>query len=295
MADCGNCSKRVTKTAKALACDCCKLWYHMSCARLTDDDYEFMKNRKGFGFRWFCSGCVGGADSTMGTNRSTSQVDEKLSSIIDAVNGLSRRMDNLESRNNSSEVSSPETFADVIKKTVKEVRKSEDLDMRVTDHGHTKIIKNEEVLVLKPRCLDETQATPSAVSLDGLRNILKTVPVKSCRETGRGNVVVKFPNAKAKEDAKVLVESATNFQDVAISEPRKMLPKMTLLDIPPSLSDSEIVSGILEKNPSINRLVDTGNTLTLVFSRVRDGKKMAVIKMSPAVRTAIVKNSIGCS
>ena len=59
---------------------------------------------------------------------------------------------------------------------------------------------------------------------------------------------------------------------------------MTLLDVPPSLPDSEIISGILNKNPQIKEFLNAGHTLTLVFSRVRDGKKMAVLKMSPDVR-----------
>ena len=52
-----------------------------------------------------------------------------------------------------------------------------------------------------------------------------------------------------------------------------MLPKMTLLDVPPSLPDSEIISGILDKNPQIKELLNAGHTLTLAFSRVRDRKR----------------------
>ena len=44
MADCGSCGKQVAKSAKALACDFCWLWYHMSCAGLTDADYDFIKS-----------------------------------------------------------------------------------------------------------------------------------------------------------------------------------------------------------------------------------------------------------
>ena len=72
-----------------------------------------------------------------------------------------------------------------------------------------------------------------------------------------------------------------------MSEPKKMLPKMTLLDVRPSLPDGEIISVVLNKNPQIKELLDAGRTLTLVFSRVRDSKKIAVIKMSPDVRNAI--------
>ena len=43
MADCGACGKKVAKSAKALACDFCRLWYHMSCARLTDSMENSLK------------------------------------------------------------------------------------------------------------------------------------------------------------------------------------------------------------------------------------------------------------
>ena len=122
----------------------------------------------------------------------------------------------------------------------------------------------------------------------GLKIILclKAIPVKSCR----GSVVVKFPHGEAKAEAKALVGSSADFVEVAVSEPKKMLPKMTLLDVPPSLPDSEIISGILDKNPQIKELLNAGHTLTLVFSRVRDGKRMAVLKMSPDVRNAIARS-----
>ena len=290
MADCGICSKRVNKSAKALACGFCKLWYHMSCAGLTDDDYEFMKNRSRLGFRWFCCKCVSDADGTMGRNHTANIVEDKLTNIVAAVEGLTRRIGDLEARAGSVGDPCPETFANVIKKTLKEVQKSEDLNTRVIDYGHTRIITNEEVLVMKPRCSSETQAAAPSVPLDDLRDILKCVPVKSCRETVHGNVVVKFPHAEAKDEAKALGESSADFQDIAVSEPRKMLPKMTLLDVPPSLPDSEIVSGIQEKSPMIKGLLDAGHTLTLLFSRVKNGKKMAVIKMSPDVRNTIVRS-----
>ena len=48
------------------------------------------------------------------------------------------------------------------------------------DHGRTKVIRNEVVLVLKPRCPEGALAMPSSVSVDGLTNVLKSIPVKSC-------------------------------------------------------------------------------------------------------------------
>ena len=66
--------------------------------------------------------------------------------------------------------------------------------------------------------------------------------------------------------------------------------KMTLLDVPPSLPESEIISAILDKKTQIKELLNSGHTLTLVFSRVRDGKRMAVLKMFPDVRNAIARS-----
>ena len=165
------------------------------------------------------------------------------------------------------------SFLDVIKKTISEAKRSEEPDMRVRDHGRTRVIRNEEVLVLKLRCSEGASAMPLSVFVDGLTNILKAIPVKSCRATSCGSVVVKFPHGEGKAEAKALVGSSADFVEVAVSEPKKMLPKMTLLDVPPSLCDSEIITGILDKNPQIKELLNAGHTLTLVFSRVRDGKK----------------------
>ena len=44
------------------------------------------------------------------------------------------------------------------------------------------------------------------------------------------------------------------------------------------------------KIPQIKELLNAGHTLTLVFSRVRDGKRMAVLKMSPDVCNAIARS-----
>ena len=213
----------------------------------------------------------------MGSDRTVNQVDEKLSNIVAAVEGINRRLGDLEARTGSTGDSGPVSFVDVVKRTVSEVKRSEEPDMRVRDHGRTRVIRNEEVLVLKPRCPEGASAMPLSVSVDELTNVLKSVPVKSCRATSRGSVVVKFPLEEAKAEGKALVGSSADFTDVAVSEPKKMLPKMTLLDVPPSLPDGEISSGILDKNPQIKESPNAGRTLTLFFFIVWDGKKMAVL------------------
>ena len=59
--------------------------------------------------------------------------------------------------------------------------------------------------------------------------------------------MVKFPHGEAKAEARTVMGSSADFMDVAVSEPKKMLPKMTMLDGLPSLPDGEIISDILDK------------------------------------------------
>ena len=235
----------------------------------------------------FCNKCVGSADGSVVSDHSSKQVEDKLSNIAVAVEDISKRLGDLEARSCVSGDSGSLSFSEVIKKTIREVKKSEEPVTSVTDHGRTRVIKNTEVLVLKPKCSGGASALPSSVSVDGLNNVLRSIPVKSCRETSQGNVVLRFPHGEAKSRAKALVASSSNFTDVDVSEPKKMLPKMTLLDVPTLLPDEEIIPSIREKNPNITDLLDAGHTLSLVFSRVRDGKRMAVLKMSPEIRNII--------
>ena len=130
-------------SAKSLACDCYSLWYHISCAGPTDSNYDFMKSRKGLGFLWFCGRCISRADGAMGSDCTVNQMDEKLSNIVAAVEGINRRLGDLEARTCFTGDLGPASFTDVIKKTISEVKRSEEPDMRVRDHGQTRVIRNE--------------------------------------------------------------------------------------------------------------------------------------------------------
>ena len=297
MADCGVCKKKVAKSAKALTCDFCRLWHHTTCAGLDDSDYDFMKRRKGQGFRWFCGSCIVGADDTLRNTQVESQLDDKLTSVVSAVlQGFNVRLGELEAKfgstggPTSSVPVKPESFAAIVRQTVSEVKRNEEQGMKVTDRGKTRVITNKEVLVIKPKKIEGTSTPPPPVQMNDIQNILKSVPVKSCRGTNSGGVVVRFPNEDAKAQANALMEPLMTSSNITVSEPRKMLPKMTLSDVPTSLSDEDIIPGIKNKNAKIRDLLDNGHTLSLVFTRTRENKKMAVLKMSPEIRMAIVQN-----
>ena len=74
----------------------------MSCAGLTDSDYDFMKSRKGLGFRWCRGKCISRADSAVGSDRTANQLDEKLSNIVASMEGINQRLGDLEARTGSA-------------------------------------------------------------------------------------------------------------------------------------------------------------------------------------------------
>ena len=76
-----------------------------------------------------------------------------------------------------------------------------------------------------------------------------------------------------------------------MSEPKKMLPKMTITGIPTSFPENDIIAGITEKNKHIAELVGKGCMLTLCLTKVRGDSdtRCAVVKMSPEIRNSIDK------
>ena len=54
------------------------------------------------------------------------KVDEKLSNIVAAVEGINQRLGDLEARTGSTGDSGPVSFADVVRRTISEVRGSEE-------------------------------------------------------------------------------------------------------------------------------------------------------------------------
>ena len=293
---CSVCNNRVAKSARALQCMLCREWFHCVCAELNEDDYSFMSKRFKFGFRWSCDGCVGEVDSLMAEGRMTGRMDELkqdvTSMMAQHMQKLGERLDVMEGKcsafaaGSQPPVLNVETpsFADVVRKTLQEGKESKVI---VNDRGSEKTIENQDVLVLKPR-----SGNGIGSEIGGIKEALEEVQVSSCRKTKAGGLVIKFPNTKAKDEASRAIGAHLGPDTVVqVTEPRKMLPKMTLTDVSEGLADEEVVPSILKKNPSIQRLVTGGCSLSLVFTKTREHYKIAVLKMSPEIRSEIAKNS----
>ena len=63
---------------------------------------------------------------------------------------------------------------------------------------------------------------------------------------------MKFPSKEVMDKASYAIEGHLGpDHTMSVSEPKKMLPKMTVMDISASVADEDIIPSILRKNPDI--------------------------------------------
>ena len=296
---CPGCSQKVAKSAKALRCSCCREWYHATCSELEEADYHFMSKRTKFGFRWFCPDCVVDADENVGRGAYSRELEKKFQSmevsLLESMEKLGERLDLLEQKpgpdNLPSQVAEAQqqSFVDIVKKALEEKKEP---CVVVKDHGQSRTVEDQNVLIVKPKVTNsEAGSTNIADSVPKIEEALGEIQVSSCRKTKLGNLVVKFPTEEAKHEATRAINDCLGpDHTIHVTEPRKMLPKMTVPDIDLSMDDAEIVPSITRKNLNIQKLVDEGYTFTLIFAKTRDMGKTAVLKMAPEIRSEIVKN-----
>ena len=298
-ADCLSCNKKVAKNAKALRCAYCKEWCHASCEGLEDEDFTFMVNRGKLGFRWYCSGCVVDADDIDSKAKAVDELREKFkemeSMVSTSMQMFGRQLNDLEGK---CEATIPQTqpqmqpvkFAEIVKKAIKEDRESA-TSSSSGSHCKTQALKNQNMLIVKPKDGTETTATNTDNSITEIEKALDEIQVTSCRKIKSGGLLMKFPSKEAMEKASNAIDNHLGpDHTMSVTEPKKMLPKMTVMDISASVADDDIIPSILRKNPDIQQLVNKGYALSLIFARLRDHSKMAVLKMAPEIRTEILKN-----
>lgn len=57
--DCGKCHKPCKRSQKAMDCDICQTWFHVTCTDVEEDEYDVYvkKQQAKRGFKWFCPEC----------------------------------------------------------------------------------------------------------------------------------------------------------------------------------------------------------------------------------------------
>ena len=123
-----------------------------------------------------------------------------------------------------------------------------------------------------------------------------------------GKVVIGFPNQKSMDAATNLLKEVTELWCFESYIPGKMLPKLTLHNVPLDFSITEgtengavqrdLVKGIIwkniiDKNDGVKSLVEQGSTLEIVYFKKHSYTATAAIKVSPNIRQHILEKCNG--
>lgn len=301
-ANCPVCTKSVAK--KGLKCaGACGAWFHTGCAGVEalGLDYSIIVKIHGVGFGWRCTGCRGTslgpeirldelkraltAEITDGLANLSRMLVAEIGAVTAAVGGVSQRLAELENKPSKPDIS----FANIVRETIESTKKDTTKGAtEVIDQGKPRTIREQQVLIVKPTS-EATSYTPPQLT-KSIQNALGSVPVNSYSETRSGMVVVKFPTETAKSKASEAIKSSLgSTSGYSVSEPKKVGPKMTLTGISTSMTDDEISSSIANKNPVIKSLIEDGHEFKLLFTKEKEESKIAVIKISPEIRSAIIQ------
>ena len=140
-------------------------------------------------------------------------------------------------------------FAEIVKKALKEERDSK---TAVGSHGGLKTAENQNILIVKPKNGTEIAGAAAASSVSEIEEALGEIQVTSSRKIKSGGLLMKFPNEEVMNKASRAIDDHLGPDHVMkVTEPRKMLPKMTVPDINLSWADDDIIPNILRKNPNI--------------------------------------------
>lgn len=272
----------MAKSAQALGCSRCGSWVHIGCGDLDENDYALMRSRERRGFRWFCSQCIAREDLSSEAVTTSEMEARILNSVVSTMAEFQRemfvRLSSLEKKIVATEgavldpICETKKFADIVKEALHKSRNDQEQGsksgIKVKSFGKSKTIQNHQVLVVKPKSGTVTNETRTAAATNIIKGALGSIPVNSCRETKMGAIVVKFPTNEAKKEARNAMNACFNGgSDFTVSEPKKMMPKITLVGIPISRRDDEILNEIIHKNKEIDELKEKGCTLELLLTK----------------------------
>ena len=169
-------------------------------------------------------------------------------------------------------------------------------------------IATENASSLTPEELKEKVTTVKSK----LSQSLSDVPTNFVKTNNqKGSVTVAFPDVSTREKGSRIIEdlnlSASGFTS---KEGKKMLPKLTIAGVDTSIFDdidlnlphtekrmqqkSVIKRSIINKNDCVKVLTEAGHTLDVVYINFEVNQMTTVaIKVSPAIRSAILQNQQG--
>ena len=152
----------------------------------------------------------------------------------------------------------------------------------------TPITREDHVLVMKPK---SNKCKLTDIQNTSIANTLKSCPIINARTTKTGSAVIRFPTKEHLEKAKNQLKKKHE-QQYTVERPQKMMPKMTLIDVPPDTDLESLKQEILDLNPNVKKTAEDDNlTFDLLFKYFnKDNGTNVVIKVHPTIRSILVQN-----
>lgn len=161
---CPGCKLRVHASAKALECNLCEIWHHITCEGVSEAVYSFLVQNEESALHWYCSKC----------NNVVGKVVKQMSMISKRQNEMEKRLDDFEKE---TEEGLSEVREDLVK-----------LKEYVTVNGSSGEVKDlvkKELDEVKTKVLDEFQSTMKK-EFDAFVEITSEKVEKQIRESAQG-------------------------------------------------------------------------------------------------------------
>ncbi len=192
--------------------------------------------------------------------------------VASDMSKVNDQLNDLENRSANPDTSS---FTKILKQTLEDSKKDPYKGTtEVVDGGRKRTVQDHQVLVVKPKTTSRQVSLPETA--------LASVPVNRFTMTGLGSLVVRLPTKEARIEAGNAINQYLGTDRIfSVSEPKKVLPKSTLVGISPFTDNNDIIPSILNKNPRIKSAVDEGCTFNLLFTILKNNAhtKIAVVKI----------------
>jgi len=167
-----------------------------------------------------------------------------------------------------------------------EIKKPKKTFAEITKTGYK---RNEtQVIIMNPEESEKVENFND--NMKKISNVLQCTQTNKIKKASNGKVIIEFPNSENAQKAEKLINASDDIKYKAYV-PDKLKAKMIIKNVYKDTLDNEIISSILNKNPSIKDLVDEENKIEFVFSKsTSEHFKSVIIKVDPKVRKCIYEN-----
>ena len=219
------CQKNVSKNG--VQCTSCRLWVHMPCQKISKDLYKILTNPKKFpGLAWYCDSCQASSARLDARVRAMETdlagVEAKVVRVESAVLDNTKRIMELERKQEKMENTREAEKSDVLKEWNEEARERETRKRNIVVHRLPEASADIKEVAERKNCdLDNLDKVLTAINL----KFKSRDTVKFCRRVGERTedgprpMVVGFFRETYKEDvmenAKLLRES--EYSEIAIA------------------------------------------------------------------------------